>query len=82
MSKYKVGGKKLPKAGCRGGSIYPWHDMGLNEGVDNWFNIPARDISSKCANYSPNPPTSLVSDGFKISVRKQTDGSLDVFRVA
>tara|TARA_B100000470_G_scaffold174927_1_gene139146 strand:+ start:214 stop:483 length:270 start_codon:yes stop_codon:yes gene_type:complete len=79
---YKIVTKTLPNEGTgRGVSKYPWSQLEVKK--NNSFTIPARELVDKCANYSPNPPTSLTSTGYKISVRKNKEtGDMDVFRVA
>jgi len=79
---YKITRRELPNEGTGGGgSKYPWNQLEV-KGI-NSFTIPARELVDKCANYSPNPPLSLTSTGYKISVRKNKEtGDMDVYRVA
>ncbi len=78
MSGYEIFTEKLPTAGSRGASKYPWNDLKVGQ----CFKIPAKELTGKCANYSPNVPVNLKADGYQASTRKQSDGSMKVYRVA
>jgi hypothetical protein len=79
----------IPEASSGGGAKYPWKDLEVPSGDDDWngegdsFKIPASELVGKCANYSPTPPLVLQKTGYKISVRKdKVTGDMRVFRVA
>ena len=78
MYGFEIITEAVPNAGGGGMGKYPWNKLSVGQALI----IPANQLVGKCANYSPNPPLSLMKKGYKISVRKQPNGDMKVYRVA
>ena len=78
MEGYTIITEAVPSANGGGMAKYPWNQLSVGQA----FTIPANQLVGKCANYSPNPPLSLMRTGYKIAVRKQPNGDMKVYRVA
>ena len=78
MSMYEIITEAVPAGGSRGCTKYPWNKLAVGQ----CFVIPANELVGKCANYSPNVPANAKANGYKAATRKQSDGSMKVYRTA